>query len=340
MKVEKTSNEKELPLVTIMIPTYNQEEYIGDAIQSAIDQAYGNKEIIVLDDASTDKTASIANVFADRYDFVRLVSYKENVGRVNNYHLGLYEHARGEFVINLDGDDFFVDDDYVLDAIQLISQDDQIVAVFANKVSFVEGGGEFKDYNNSSLPQIIDGNWLFLNYPKGFSIAHMTTLYRRNEAMAIDYYRKDLASADWESVLRLIPGKKVGYIDRHVGMWRLHGGNESMDRKINKIISNASFAESVVEYVKGLGYFTEKEMDDWKSAMLERYFLKHLVKSMYFGELSSELLAAIKNKYPDFYVHFTSSLKFKLIKMLGRSRFLLKLVLRIFVKNNSFLSTT
>ena len=54
------------PLVSILIPAYNSEEWIGDTIQSAIAQTWQRKEIIVVDDGSRDRTAEVAQRFASK----------------------------------------------------------------------------------------------------------------------------------------------------------------------------------------------------------------------------------------------------------------------------------
>ena len=54
------------PLVSILIPAYNAEEWIADTLQSAIAQTWQRKEIIVVDDGSTDRTAEVARRFASK----------------------------------------------------------------------------------------------------------------------------------------------------------------------------------------------------------------------------------------------------------------------------------
>ena len=98
------SKETSLPLVSIVIPTYNNATYIADALKSAISQDYSNLEIIVLDDASNDNTAEIVNPYTTD-PRVRYFKNDQNIGRVANYHKGLYDLARGEWYLNLDGDD-------------------------------------------------------------------------------------------------------------------------------------------------------------------------------------------------------------------------------------------
>ena len=63
------------PLVSILIPAYNAEEWIADTVQSAIAQTWPRKEIIVVDDGSRDRTAEVARRFASKE--VTVVSIRE-----------------------------------------------------------------------------------------------------------------------------------------------------------------------------------------------------------------------------------------------------------------------
>ena len=89
------------PLVSILIPAYNAEEFIADAIRSAIAQTWRHKEIIVVDDGSTDRTAEVARGFASKN--VVVVS-KENQGAAAARNLA-FQLSQGEYIQWLDADD-------------------------------------------------------------------------------------------------------------------------------------------------------------------------------------------------------------------------------------------
>lgn len=88
------------PLVSIIIPVFNCETYIAQAIESALAQDWENKEIIIVDDGSTDGSPEIIN----RYKPHITVIHQENRGACNARNAGL-RHARGDFIQYLDQDD-------------------------------------------------------------------------------------------------------------------------------------------------------------------------------------------------------------------------------------------
>ena len=94
------------PLVSILIPAYNAESLIGYTLQSAVNQTWQRKEIIVVNDGSTDKTAEVARSFASKQ--VKIVS-TENQGlsaAVNN----AYRVCQGDYIQELDADDILAQD--------------------------------------------------------------------------------------------------------------------------------------------------------------------------------------------------------------------------------------
>ena len=244
-----------------MIPTYNQEDYILEAIKSALSQNYQNLEVVVCDDCSQDNSCKLINSIKDR----RLKIYKneKNIGRVRNYRKLLYELATGDFVINLDGDDYFIDNNYIEKAIELVKQYD-LDLVFSNQII---GYKDRQKETNMNLPTTIDGNWLFLNYgKKGIHIPHMTAIYKRSKAMRLHFYTKDIISADWESILRFIINSKVGFISECSGVWRQLDTSESKTNIINRYFTNINQLLSVCDYAED--FFTQEEIVIWKNRLI------------------------------------------------------------------------
>src|SRR3954463_8415699 len=88
------------PLVSIIIPCFNAERYVGDAIRSALAQTYDSIEVIVIDDGSTDGSLKVIKSFGDA---VRIES-QPNAGACAARNHGI-DLARGEYVQFLDADD-------------------------------------------------------------------------------------------------------------------------------------------------------------------------------------------------------------------------------------------
>lgn len=92
------------PEVSVIIPAYNSEEYIAQALRSVLNQSYRNLEVILIDDASTDMTVTIARSFHDPR--LKIISNQQNRGVSYSRNRGI-EVAQGKWIALLDSDDWY-----------------------------------------------------------------------------------------------------------------------------------------------------------------------------------------------------------------------------------------
>ena len=259
---------------------------------------------------------------------------------MGNYHKALYDYAKGDYALVLDGDDYLIYRSYINKARRLIKENDLILVFAKQNVQIEKNNKIISDKMNNKLPQIIEGTWLFKNYPRGYSIPHLSTVYNRKYAMKIGYYNKNILSSDWESVLRLMLNKKVGFINKPVGVWRKHFNNESKSLDLDKIIKNIEYIEGPYEYVLKNNLFGKAEIDSWKTKMLKRYFLKNILKLLILKEKikNKELLSKIKKIYgKNIYYNLIFDPRLILMTSILWNKFLTSLIFKHIIKNESFL---
>lgn len=95
---------KNLPLISVIIPVYNILEYLPRCVQSVENQTYGNLEILLVDDGSTDGTGALCDELAQKNAKIR-VFHKENGGSSSARNLGIRQ-AKGEYLSFVDSDDY------------------------------------------------------------------------------------------------------------------------------------------------------------------------------------------------------------------------------------------
>ncbi|MBR2519775.1 MAG: glycosyltransferase [Selenomonadaceae bacterium] len=100
---------KEIPAVSVIIPMYNAEKYIGECLDSVLAQTFQNFEVIVVDDCSTDLSVAIVESYAEKFDGrLKLIKTKKNCGNPGiPRNIGL-NFSRGEYVYFMDNDDMIV----------------------------------------------------------------------------------------------------------------------------------------------------------------------------------------------------------------------------------------
>lgn len=92
-----------LPLISVIMPIYNVEQYVEKALKSCLDQSYTNLEILLIDDGSTDRSKSICQFYLQQDSRVKLVSQKnKGAGAARNQGL---KHAKGKYIMFMDSDD-------------------------------------------------------------------------------------------------------------------------------------------------------------------------------------------------------------------------------------------
>lgn len=150
---------KNQPLVSVIIPTYNRADKVGDAINSVLNQTYNNIEILVIDDGSEDHTSELMHLFP-QVEYIK----QKHAGQAAARNNGL-KNARGSIIANLDSDDLW-NPDFLEYGVQKL-EEDQLDFVFANWVQEEKSGNDWDFLINDPFLfpffDRLDKNWVTLN---------------------------------------------------------------------------------------------------------------------------------------------------------------------------------
>ena len=239
------------PLVSVVIATYNMARYLPLAVRSALDQTYGNIEVLVVDDGSTDETP---NAIAPFLDDPR-VSYRvqENKGQAAAKNHGV-RAARGDYIAFLDADDMWAVDK--LDAQMALFSGRGTIGVVYSRVCYIdEVGRELGIADNELFCGRVSGPLLIRNFIGfGSSVVNRECFdrlggFKENLQMGIDY---DL----W---LRFSTQYEFHYVDRPLLYYRVWSGqmsNNCKSRYLNGIEIMKSFLQ---QFPGAVDKDTEKE---------------------------------------------------------------------------------
>lgn len=224
------------PLVSILIPAYNAQAWIAQAIESALDQTYGNLEIVVGDNASTDETVEAARSFADPR--IRVHESPVNLGLVGNHNL-LASVSNGTYLKYLHADDALFPD-CVAGLVEVAAGDDAVGIVFAPRRVVATGAdadtwiAEFGRPHERfrGLQQVNDGRtlaWQLLD--AGFENwigEPSSVLVTRRALGTVGLFNPRLKQiSDLELWLRIALRFRVGFVDRPLSSYRHHDLSES-----------------------------------------------------------------------------------------------------------------
>ncbi len=216
----------EKPLISIAMTTYNGENFLSKQLNSIFSQTYENIEVIVCDDASTDKTAEILNQYSKKYNNLKYYINKKKLGVVKNFEKAL-SLCNGDFIALSDQDDIWSPNK--LDILYKNIEDNLIVLSDAyiiddnDKVIY----DSFIDYIK------VDKNTDFVSFLFGSRFPGCTFLINRK---LLDYalpFPNNIPHHDWW--LNLVASKigKVKFLDEKLIYYRLHGSNTTGAFKAN-----------------------------------------------------------------------------------------------------------
>jgi len=100
---------KAQPLISVIMPCYNSEDYIEEAIESILNQTYNNIEVIIADDCSTDKSFDLIKRYTKKDKRVRCFKNKKNIGCTKTLNK-LIEQTKGQYIARMDADDISFED--------------------------------------------------------------------------------------------------------------------------------------------------------------------------------------------------------------------------------------
>lgn len=209
------------PTVTIIIPVYNGEDYIAEAIESVLAQAYTTLECLIVDDGSTDRTADIVKGYGERVRYI----YQKNSERSAARNNGI-AHASGKYVCFLDADD-------ILLPIKLTEQvffleDHAEYDVVYSKVKYFNMNNPADAYmvrratpSGDIARSLIYSNFITMNSP----------LFKKSAVERIAGFDISLSRyEDWDFLLRLaLTGSRFAFIDNFHALCRMHGANTVKD---------------------------------------------------------------------------------------------------------------
>ncbi len=253
------------PEVSILIPTYNQEGFLDRAVSSALMQNFRSLEVIVVDDASTDKTGILCQKWKSdpRFHYVR---NQANLGRAANYRKAIVECAQGDWALMLDGDDYLTDPVFISRAREAIGRQSGRKILFAQAGHRVHFADEKKP-DVDLLPPIPESekcltgaDYLKFVFQTGF-FTHLGILFDRREAVRNGCYTAPISSSDMDSFLRLSLEGEVLLLNTIAGCWVQHGDNASSKVPFHQISANSRIFRSIAQMAIKRGLTSQSRLE-------------------------------------------------------------------------------
>ncbi|MBF0320194.1 MAG: glycosyltransferase family 2 protein [Nitrospirae bacterium] len=209
------------PLVSIIMPTYNYGEFIGESINSVLTQTYTNWELIVIDNHSADNTQEIVRGFG--HAGIRYVKFKNNGVIAASRNVGLRE-ARGDYAAFLDSDDLWMPGKLERQ-VNFLNEHKDVFMVYS-KASAMENG--VLTYTKGRPPgrQTVSSKGIFPDLFLSFNyISCLTVMFRNGKGLQFSEDKALITVEDFDLWLEIALEHEIGYIDESLALYRVHGKN-------------------------------------------------------------------------------------------------------------------
>jgi hypothetical protein len=200
------------PHVLVIVPCYNYGRYLPQCVASIVSQTGVTTDVLVIDDASSDDSATVAAGLAERLPQVRLLRHERNLGHIATYNEGL-STADSDYVVLLSADDMLAPG-ALGRATALMESNRSVGLVYGNPQVFVDTP-RVAPAHFSTWSVWQGRNWIEAQFRRGLSIIYSPeAVVRTSVHHAAGYYRKELPhTGDLEMWLRIAAIADVGRVN-------------------------------------------------------------------------------------------------------------------------------
>lgn len=307
------------PLVSVIIPCYNGEKFISEAIESVLNQTYQNWELIIVDDGSKDKSKEIIRQYCATDNRITYIQHKKNKGIPFARNTGI-KNSNGEYIALLDQDDKWLPKKLAMQLDKFYMSKHEIGLVFGN-INTVDSYGNviYKAKNIKINFETINQRNLIIHLFLNPFIPSITVMFKRKCLKEVGGFDENIlwGGDDYELWLRFANKFKFAYINKVLGIRRLHDNNYSRSERMIK--GSIQLTNSIVKKYTFLNKYKQKKIAQ-DLYRLGRY--KHLIgnfveaKKIYLKAFSTCLNIGWKPYIAFLFVLFNIKFNYRRIKNL------------------------
>lgn len=211
------------PKVTVIMPVYNGEKYLNEAIDSILGQTFKDFEFLIINDGSTDKTGEILESYNDPR--IKIIDNEKNIGLTKSLNKGL-KLARGEYIARQDADDISMTER--LEKEVLFLDHNKNIALVGTYYYMINEKG--KILNTAKL--LTNSEEIKIGLLKGNRFGHGSVMFRGECVKEVGYYREELGPVeDYDLWLRISDRYDIANIPEPLYKWRININSVSVKEK-------------------------------------------------------------------------------------------------------------
>jgi len=223
------------PKVSVFMITYNHQDYIGEAIESVMNQDYENLELVIGEDCSTDNTRKIVKKYSEKYpQKIKLILHEQNVGMHRNTE-SVIKACDGDYVALIEGDDYWTDYQKISKQVKFLEENKDYAICFHRAKIANDTNVPFAEY----LPSLQNRREEFSIYDfiDGLYMPTASTVFRNNKIQQFPEWYFNL-TLYIDRMFHLMNGQygKIKFLNETMSIYRVHsGGFWSIHQDENKV---------------------------------------------------------------------------------------------------------
>ena len=262
---------------SILIPVYNVERYLEQCLESVVNQTFGDYEVIIVDDGSTDNSSCICDSFAEKYPEKIHVIHKENQGLISARRIAI-DKAQGEFCIFVDSDDFI--ECNLLETVNSYLLKDVNIDMVIYSFNYYTDG--IKNKRNRFVAEDSE-IWSADNKKKCFELlatgdsidalwikAIKTEILKRDPIDYTKYFSKNMSEDTLQSIYPITYAEKIIYAD--VPLYNYRYNTASISRNFSPEVIAKKDSSHVFEELFLVLPELKLNTDDFKQKVYARWF--------------------------------------------------------------------
>ena len=257
-----------MPKVSIILPAYNGEKFIAEAIDSVLNQTYGDFEIIVVNDGSTDRTAEILSKYGGK---IRVIS-QANAGIAQARNVAI-SNSKGEYLAFLDQDDIWLEDK-LEKQMEIFDKDKDVGMVYSGTFVMTAGNAELKSFDlKKPYKGMVIEELLMNNFISTSAVVTKKECFDR-----VGLFDNSLSPClDYDRWLYIATLYKVDYVDKPLVRFRDHIATFRKNEifTIGKIIDTLErYIDNHPDVKKSLGRKIDKKIASYYVTLGRRLLTK------------------------------------------------------------------
>lgn len=244
-----------MPLISVIVPSYNYEKFIVQSLESVISQTYENLELVIIDDFSKDNSVTLISKLISQERVkkrfngnIRFIIHKVNRGAHYSINEGINASA-GEYISILNADDLYKEDRFKIMISAMLAQN----AEFSfSKINVIDGEGVLADTAEGEAAKFVSVQnsintfptvgWSLVPHNSAISTGNM--LFSRDIYIKVGGFRNLKYCHDWDFILKSLLITEPLYIPDTIYYYRLHGNNSYLqldnvvDREVKTVLGS------------------------------------------------------------------------------------------------------